>query len=165
MKSRFDDYIQLYNADLTRLCISLCGDKSEAEDLLQDTWLKALKNYKKYDVTKPFDKWLFSICVNTYKNKINSAFFSKRKCFQNEEEERLFFSSIEDITPDNREDYLELHKAIRSLSKKHRTVIVLYYFKDYSIKDISQILNISAGTVKSRLSTARSHIKRRFTNE
>lgn len=165
MKSRFDDYIQLYNGDLTRLCISLCGYKSEAEDLLQDTWLKALKHYNKYDATKPFDKWLYSICVNTYKNTINSAFFRKRKCFQNDEEERLFFSSIEDITEDNREDYLELHKAIRSLSKNHRIVIVLYYFKDYSIKDISQIMNIPTGTVKSRLSTARSQIKRRLTNE
>ncbi len=165
MKSRFDGYIQLYNADLTRLCISLCGDKSEAEDLLQDTWLKALKHYNKYDVTKPFDKWLYSICVNTYKNSINSAFFRKRKCFQNDEEERLFFSSIEDIADDNREDYLELHKAIRSLSKNHRIIIVLYYFKDYSIKDISQIMNIPTGTVKSRLSTARSQIKRRLTNE
>lgn len=53
MKSQFNDYIQRYNIDLTRLCISLCGNMGDAEDLLQDTWLKALKNYDKYDSTKP----------------------------------------------------------------------------------------------------------------
>ena len=165
MKSQFNDYIQRFNVDLTRLCFSLCGNESDAEDLLQDTWLKALKHYNKYDDSKPFDKWLYSICVNTYKNTLSSAFFKKRKCFKNDEEERIFFNSIADVTDDNREAYIELHKAIRSLSKKHRIVIVLYYFKDYSITEIARITNIPEGTVKSRLSTARSQIKRRLTNE
>ena len=165
MKSQFNDYIQRYNADLTRLCISLCGNMSDAEDLLQDTWLKALKNYDKYDSTKPFDKWLYSICVNTYKNTVNSAFFKKRKCFQTDEEQRVFFSSIADVTLDNKDEYIQLHNAICALSKKHRIVIVLYYFKDYSVAEISQIINIPTGTVKSRLSSARAEIKRRLTNE
>ncbi len=165
MNQDINNYIQQYNADLTRLCVSLCGNIHESEDLLQDTWLKALKHYSKYDSSKPFDKWLYSICVNTYKNMRNSAFFKKRKCFKNDEEERIFFNSIADITENNFDDYVELHKAICLLSKKHRITVVLYYFKDYTITEISQIMNVPAGTVKSRLSAARSEIKRRLTNE
>lgn len=165
MKSEFNEYIQRYNADLTRLCISLCGNMTDAEDLLQDTWLKAMKFYQKYDKSKPFDKWLYSICVNTYKNTLNSAFLKKRKSFHSDEEEKEFFNSIPQITDSTKEDYLELHKAVSSLSKKQRIVIVLYYFKDYSVTEISQIINIPAGTVKSRLSSARAELKRRLTYE
>lgn len=165
MKSEFNNYIERYNVDLTRLCVSLCGNISDAEDLLQDTWLKALRHYNKYDKVLPFDKWLYSICVNTYKNSVNSAFLKKRKLFQNDEEERLFFSSITEVNDSTIEDYVELHKAISSLSKKHRIVVVLYYFKDYSIKEISQIIGVPVGTVKSRLAVSREEIKRRLTNE
>lgn len=77
----------------------------------------------------------------------------------------MFFSSIADVTLDNKDEYIELHKAIHTLSKKHRIVIALYYFKDYSVTEISQIMNIPTGTVKSRLSCARAEIKRRLTNE
>lgn len=165
MKSEFNNYIERYNADLTRLCVSLCGNISDAEDLLQETWLKALRYYKKYDRAFPFDKWLFSICVNTYKNSMNCAFLKRRKLFQNDEEERLFFFSIPEVNDNTIDDYIELHKAISSLSKKHRIVIVLYYFKDYSIREISQIIGIPVGTVKSRLAVAREELKRRLTNE
>ena len=165
MKSEFNNYIRRYNTDLTRLCVSLCGNISDAEDLLQDTWLKALRYYKKYDRELPFDKWLFSICVNTYKNSMNSAFLKRRKLFQNDEEERLFFSSIPEANDSTIDNYVELHKAISLLSKKHRIVVVLYYFKDYSIREISQIIGIPVGTVKSRLSVAREELKRRLTNE
>lgn len=165
MKYEFENYIQRFNADLTRLCISLCGNISDAEDLLQDTWLKAFKHYKKYDTNKPFDKWLYSICVNTYKNSISSAFVKKQKLFKNNEEKQLFFASIPEVNDNTIDDYIELHKAISSLSKKHRIVIVLYYFKDFSVKEISQIINIPVGTVKSRMAVAREEIKRRLIYE
>lgn len=165
MKYEFENYINRYNADLTRLCVSLCGNIPDAEDLLQDTWLKVFRHYKRYDRNKPFDKWLFSICVNTYKNSINSAFIKKQKLFKNEEEKRLFFASIPEVNDNTIDDYAELHKAISSLSKKHRIVIVLYYFKDFSVNEISQIVNIPVGTVKSRLAVAREEIKRRLIYE
>lgn len=165
MKYEFENYIQRYNADLTRLCISLCGNISDAEDLLQDTWLKALRHYNKYDKNKPFDKWLYSICVNTYKNSISSAFVKRQKQFKNDEEKQLFFTSIPEVNDNNIDNYIELHNAISSLSKKNRIVIVLYYFKDFSVKEISQIINIPVGTVKSRLASAREEIKRRLIYE
>lgn len=165
MKCELENYIQRYNADLTRLCVSLCGNISDAEDLLQETWLKAFRHYNKYDKSKPFDKWLYSICVNTYKNTINTAFVKKRKLFKSDEEERLFFSSIPQVSDNTIEDYIELHKAISALSKKHRIVIVLHYFKDFSVTEISQLINIPVGTVKSRMAVARKEIKRRLNNE
>lgn len=124
-----------------------------------------MRHYKRYDKTKPFDKWLFSICVNTYKNVLNSAYRRLQYYFSSSEESDTFFNSIPEIDNTNRDDYYELHSAIKNLSKKKRTVIVLYFFKDYSISDIAEILNVPEGTVKSRLSAAKSDIRRMMTNE
>lgn len=164
MNQKFEMYIQKYSGDLSRLCMSLCGNKTDAEDLFQDTWLKAIRHYKKYNPENPFDKWLFAICVNTYKNILNSASRRKAYTFQTEEEQIRFFNAIPEITEENKNDYYQLHKAILSLPKKQKIVIVLYYFKDYSIKEIAEITNIPEGTVKSRLSTAKKFIKRRLLN-
>ena len=165
MKDEFKVYTERYSADLSRFCMSLCGSKAEAEDLFQETWLKAMRSYDKFDSSKPFDKWLYSICVNTYKNVLKSACRKLQYCFKTSEESDSFFNSIPEIDENNREDYYELHAAVRSLGKKKRTVIVLYYFESYSVSEIAEILGIPEGTVKSRLAAARAEIKRRMTNE
>lgn len=165
MNCNFDDYIKRYSLDLTRLCLSLCKSRADADDLFQDTWIKAMKNYSKYDNTLPFDKWLFAICVNTYKNNLKLAFNRKKLLFSNDEEKNYFLNSIPDVTSENSDDYIMLHTAIQELNKNQRIIISLFYFKDYSIKEISEILKIPEGTVKSRLHLAKSALKRRMCYE
>lgn len=164
MNSELEKMAERYSADLTRLCLSLCGNPADAEDLFQDTWLKAARHYHRYCPDKPFDKWLFTICVNTYKNSLKTAYRRKRFCFRSVEEQEAFFAAIPDAAEKHREEYQELHEAIGSLSKKQRTVIALYYFKDYGVKEVAQILRIPEGTVKSRLSSAKTVLKRRLQN-
>lgn len=161
----FENYIQLYSTDLTGLCISLCGNKDEAEDLFQETWYKAMKNYSKYNNSYPFDKWLYSICVNTYKNTLRLFYNKNKASFKTEEEKRIFFNSIPDTDEGDSWQYFELHKIIFELPKKQRMVVILRYFKDYTTKEISEILNVPQGTVKSRLHSAKAYIKRRLENE
>ncbi|MCH5304269.1 MAG: sigma-70 family RNA polymerase sigma factor [Ruminococcus sp.] len=161
----FEKYISEYSADLTRLCISLCGNITDAEDLFQDTWYKAMKNYTRYNPEKSFEKWIYSICVNTYKDSLRLFYNKRRVFFKTEEDKTDFLNSIPDSSPDNSEDYLELHTAINTLPKKQKVVIVLYYFKDYSLNEISEMLNVPLGTVKSRLNLAKSNLRRRLNNE
>lgn len=165
MDCNFNDYITKHSLDLTRLCLSLCGNRADADDLFQETWVKAIKNYSKYDPALPFDKWLFAICANTYKNNLKLAFNRKNMSFANEEEKMRFLNSIPDISYENSEDYIMLDTAIQKLDKKRRIVLVMFYFKDYSIKEISQILKIPEGTVKSRLHSAKTELKRRMSYE
>lgn len=162
MDCNFNEYITKHSLDLTRLCLSLCGNRADADDLFQDTWFKAMKNYSKYNKTLPFDKWLFAICVNTYKNNLKLAFNRRNVSFADDEEKTRFINSIPDISGENSDDYIMLHTAIQRLDKKRRIVLLLFYFKDYSIKEISEILKIPEGTVKSRLYSAKSELKRRM---
>lgn len=161
----FDNYIAQYSADLTRLCISLCGNVHDAEDLFQNTWYKAIKNFKQYDFDAPFDKWLYSICVNCYRDSVRLFFRSRQARFSSNEEKDEFLNSIPDISPPDRDEYLELHAAVSKLPVKQKTVLVLRYYKDYSYKEISEMLGISEGTVKSRLNTAKRNLKRRLNYE
>lgn len=150
----FHEIVRCYEKDLSKLCISLCRNSAEAEDLYQETWLKVLRHYNQYDSRKDFDKWLFAICVNTFKNMRTASAKRHEVLFGSEEEENFYIASIPsaDVPHDV---YLSLYDAVKKLPQKQRMVIVLRYFKDYSEKDIAEILNIPAGTVKSRLNKAK----------
>lgn len=151
------EYVRLYEKDLSRLCLSLCRNCAEAEDLYQETWVKVLRHFDRYDKSRPFDKWLFAICVNTFKNLRTAADRRHAHAFASEEEARFYIASIPAAdTP--HEVYLTLYDAISKLPEKQRVVVVLRYFKDYSEKDIAEILKIPVGTVKSRLHKAKAFL-------
>lgn len=158
---QINDYIEKYQRSLSRLCCNLCGNYADADDLFQETWLKVLKYFDKYDNSRDFEKWLFAICINTYKNNCCSAFNRKNINFSTTDEKDIFLSSIPDKEIKN-EKYKELIKIIKELPEKYKIVLALRYFNDYSEKDVSEILEIPVGTVKSRLNKAKKLIKRRF---
>ena len=161
---RIQEYINLYGRDLTRLCLSLCNQKSDAEDLYQATWEKAIKNLRRYNSEKPFDKWLFTLCVNTYKDSVKSAFRKKIINFNKTEDLEITLNSIpETVAPVD--EFITLHQALKKLSPDKRQAVALYYFKDYSTKEVAEILNIPEGTVKSRLNSARQDLRKELNNE
>lgn len=152
-----DKYIEQYGRRLYGLCVTLCKNKYDAEDLYQDTWLKVVKYIDKYNNEYDFEPWLARICVNTYKNTlrrfINSPIFNG---FKNEQEKE---NIINKIAQKQDEDYSDLHKAIDKLPEKFRIVVILFYFEGMDIKMTSKVIGIPEGTVKSRLSKARSMLK------
>ncbi len=165
MKKHFEKYISDYGVALTKLCLSLTNNSNDAKDLYQTTWEKAMKKYRLYDKSKPFDKWLYSICVNAYRDEMRRYERKKLLNFSSKEEHQLFLDSIsyEDV---DRDEYISLYEAMKKLKPDHKEVIVLFYFNDYSIEELSELLSIPEGTVKSRLHTAREKIRKElFENE
>ncbi len=166
INDEIDNYIALYRYDLGRLCYNLCRNMPDAENLYQETWLKAIEHIKQYKKDKPFDKWLYSICVNTYKESLRKKKREANIDFQSNEEKDLFLSAIPDINDTELSRMGELYDAINKLPPKYSTVIILKYISEYSELEIAQILKIPAGTVKSRLYKARNLLKRSlFDNE
>lgn len=80
-----DQYIRTYGKRLYGLCLSLCANIHEAEDLYQDTWLKVLQNIAQYDKDQPFEPWLTQICVNLYRNRLRRLMRSPFISFANDE--------------------------------------------------------------------------------
>ncbi|MGN0452498.1 MAG: RNA polymerase sigma factor [Ruminococcus sp.] len=158
------EYIEAYGKELSRLCVSLCSGRQDAEDLYQITWEKVIKGIKGYDSTKPFDKWLWSVCVNAHRDMMKNSFRRRVLAFDKSEELEKLLSSIPDKSKDM-DEYIALHNAINRLPLPKRQVIALYYFKDLSTAELSEILGIPEGTVKSRLKAARDQIRKELFDE
>lgn len=158
-----DQYIQSYGKRLYGLCMFLCANSYEAEDLYQETWLKVLKNFAKYDTSKDFEPWLTTICVNTYRNTLRRIAKSPVfNAFSTTEEKEQMINSVP--APEGK-DYSALHAAIEQLPEKLRLTVLLFYFRDMDTNSTASVLGIPPGTVRSRLNKARNLLKEVLTDE
>lgn len=151
-----DQFIRQYGKRLYGLCLSLCANTFEADDLYQDTWLQVLKHISLYDQNRAFEPWLTKICVNTYRNTLRRLGRSPLLNFRTNEEKDALLCAIP--VPEN-PDYSELYEAIDKLPEKLRLAVILFYFQDMDTAATAQALGIPEGTVKSRLSKARKRLK------
>lgn len=158
-----DQYIRQYGKRLYGLCMTLCANSHEAEDLYQDTWLKVIKSISQYDPNREFEPWLTKICVNTYRNSLrrllNSPIFNG---FSNDKEKEDVFNRLQTVET---KDYSPLYEAIDRLPDKHRTTVILFYFQEMDVASTAQILGVPPGTVKSRLNKARQLLKEALIDE
>lgn len=158
-----DSYIRQYGKRLYGLCVTLCANRAEADDLYQETWLKVVKNFSQYDTNREFEPWLTQICVNSYRNSLRrllrSPIFDGFSSVQEKD------ASLENLPAEETPDYSELHSAIDHLSPKLRMVVILYYFEEMDVASVAEILKIPPGTVKSRLNKARKNLKEALTGE
>ena len=151
-----DQYIRKYGKRLYGLCMTLCADKHEADDLYQDTWVKVLKRFDTYDPSRDFEPWLTRLCVNTYRDRLRRLSRSPFLNFSSNETKEAFLLTA---TAPEVEDYSDLYAAIDQLPEKLRLTIILFYFQDMDIEKTAQTLGIPTGTVKSRLHKARIQLK------
>ena len=151
-----DQYIRKYGKRLYGLCMTLCADKHEADDLYQDTWVKVLKRFDTYDPSRDFEPWLTRLCVNTYRDRLRRLSRSPFLNFSSNETKEAFLLTA---TAPEKEDYSDLYTAIDQLPEKLRLTIILFYFEDMDIEKTAQTLGIPTGTVKSRLHKARIQLK------
>ena len=151
-----DQYIRKYGKRLYGLCMTLCADKHEADDLYQDTWVKVLKRFDTYDPSRDFEPWMTRLCVNTYRDRLRRLSRSPFLNFSSNETKDAFLLTA---TAPEKEDYSDLYAAIDQLPEKLRLTIILFYFEDMDIEKTAQTLGIPTGTVKSRLHKARIQLK------
>lgn len=151
-----DQYIRQYGKRLFGLCMTLCADPYEAEDLYQETWLKVVRNISRYDPARGFEPWLTKICVNTYRNTLRRIARSPVLSFRDTREKDTMMQSV---PAPEKKDYEPLYEAVRNLPEKMRLTVVLFYFEDMDIRSAAEVLGVPPGTVKSRLSKARKLLK------
>ncbi|MDD3486945.1 MAG: RNA polymerase sigma factor [Candidatus Moranbacteria bacterium] len=146
-----DDYLKpIYN-----FTYRLVGDKDTAEDLTQDTFVKAWKNLDRFDRSKSFKTWLFAIAKNT-----TYDWFKKKKeisfsCFSDEEGNNPIenISSGEDLPDEILERSglaEEMEKVLQKLPVHYRAILLLRYKEEFSLHEIAEILDEPYNTVKSR---------------
>lgn len=158
-----DAYIQQYGRRLFGLCLHLCADRQDAEDLYQECWLKVMAHLDRYDPERDFEPWLTAICVNLYRSRLRrlarSPIFDG---FSTAEEKNELFQQV---PAPEQEDHSEVREAVDRLPEKLRLVVLLYYFEDMDVDSTAKLLKIPAGTVKSRLSKARALLREVLNDE
>ena len=136
-----------------RLSYLLLGDPDDAEDIAQETFLRAWNHLKRFDLTRPLRPWLLSIASNLASNRRRSAarhLSALTRAFRNEPASSI---SIEEKSMRHMEAS-HLWKAVQTLSMPEQQIVYLRYFLDLSVAETAEVLNIPEGTVKSRLSRA-----------
>lgn len=152
-KEEFCTYIRQYKLDLYRFAKSILGNEVDVEDAISETILKAYANKDQLKDKKKIKAWLLKIQVNEcYK------ILRKQKRFVFCESLEKYSSSYEQEFIDSKEG--EIGQYINKLRPKLRMVVGLYYYEDLTVYEISKILGISEGTVKSRLSRGREKLKK-----
>lgn len=163
-----DLFIEKYKTPLYKLCVSLHRNNTNAEDLFQDTWIKAFKYMNDFDRSKNFEPWLFTIAINLYKDNYRKVkrWFSKSIDFFDTNENALIIDNIKSTTYlpeesyDKCENKQQLQNAINNLKDEFKIVIILFYYNGLKQKEISEILEIPVGTIKSRLNKAKNLLKK-----
>jgi RNA polymerase sigma-70 factor (ECF subfamily) len=141
---------------LRRFARALTGDPALADDLVQDCVERALVKSHLYDPSRPLRTWLYAVLRNLY---ISGLRRSGRSTIVKAVEELV---DGEDSVPPEQEHGLSagsITEALDRLSPQHREVIVLVGLEEMSYRDVSEILGVPLGTVMSRLSRAREHLR------
>lgn len=149
-----DVLIRRYESSLFNLCIKLTLNRSDAEDLYQQMWLKALK--KTHACSRSFKNWMYTICLNTYKDIYRRSKYKEMIGVQAESAMVLAVDAVSAETAAIRNlTKQQLIERINKLKDKHRIVLILYYFEGLEYKECAEVLGIPIGTVKSRLNAAK----------
>ena len=133
---------------LLALC---CGNKSDADDLAQDTLVKAYLSLTGYQDKGRFRSWLFKIAHNTFLHHM-----ARQRTTESIDEARTLVSNT---AADSSFEHQDLYMALRALPPKERSAITLFYLNGYSINDIAKITDASEGAVKTQLSRGRDKLK------
>jgi RNA polymerase sigma-70 factor, ECF subfamily len=136
-----------------RLSYLLLGDPDDAQDVAQETFLRAWNHLRRFDPARPLRPWLLSIAANLASNRRRSAgryLAALTRAFRNEPAPS---ASTEEKSVRHMEAS-ELWKAVRTLNVPDQQIIYLRYFLDLPVTETAEVLKVAEGTVKSRLSRA-----------
>lgn len=147
-KAYFVELIQENKASFYRLSKSIIGNEADIQDAISETIIKAYTNIHKLKSIDSFKPWVMKMLVNEC-----YSILKKRKKLELTDD----FTAFEGSYEDENEDHLTFY--INQLEDEFKSVVILFYYEDISIRDIGRILNISEGTVKSRLSRAKAKLK------
>lgn len=162
-QAAFGVIVGRYQDRIYNLCVHLLGNSSEAEDMAQATFLKAYRNLGRFQLQAALYTWLYRIAVNTCLDHLRRPLFESifRRSATGEEIVLDHPSSAPSPEKnfDNRQLHVALQKALGKLSPKLRAVIVLKEIEGLAYEEIATTLEVSIGTVKSRISRARRELQ------
>ena len=160
----FNELVERYQRRLLNFVYRTIGDRERAEDLVQEVFIRVHRHLRRFDQSKKFSTWIYTIASNLAKNELRNRSRSPLVLFQTikknwEADHRPLQFEDRHQRPDDlfRKRHLRelVQWAVRQLPNHHRTVFVLRELEGKTYEEIAEITGCNLGTVKSRLNRAR----------
>jgi RNA polymerase sigma-70 factor, ECF subfamily len=165
----FAEIVEIYSNSIFQLGYRMLGNRHEAEDIAQEAFIRAYVNIKSFNQDLKFSTWLFRIATNLCIDRIRKK---KPDYYLDAEvsgtDGLTMYSQLPSNSPlpENELESLELQetvqKEILKLPEKYRSVIVLKYMEELSLNEISEILDMPLGTVKTRIHRGREALRQQL---
>jgi len=162
---QFHDLVKRYEQKLYNFSLRMCRDHSDAEDMVQETFLNVFKYLKDFRYESKFKNWLYKVAASTCIKKRRKSKFAPEQELSLDEFRPSDEAELPDQVPEwalmpldqllNEELAGAINRGILSIPKKYRMVIVLRDIEGFSTAETAQILNLSPANVKVRLHRAR----------
>lgn len=155
-KGREEAYRQIveeYGNRLLRTCYLILRDREEAEDVVQETFIKVFQKLETFKENSRLYTWIYTIALNLSRDRLR-----KKQDTLTIQDEWVGNNDVESHV-EMSIDREVLRKELFEINSLYREVLVLFYFEDFSIKEISNLLNEKEGTIKSKLSRGRNILK------
>ena len=149
MRMQTEVLVKKYQQNMFAAALSACKDSQDAEDAVQEALLAYHTSGKEFESEEHIRAWLLRVAINKAKN-MRMSFWKKHKVSLEDYMESISFET---------EQESGLFEAVMELPEKYRVVLHLYYYEDYSIREIGKILRRTENTVKSQLSRGRAMLK------
>lgn len=159
----FEYLFNRYREAIRRLFVARLGGVNDADDLLQETFIKVYINIARYSPEYTFGQWVYTIARNTFVD------FMRRKQDEESIDERFTSPAATSPTPEerviNQQQRTQFEVYLDRLTPRYRQLIVMRFFDELSYEEIAQKLNLPMGTVKTQIHRARSKMCRMIENE
>ena len=151
-KKYYAELVSKYIDNIYRVALNSCSCREDAEDATQNAFMKLLNCDKEFKTDEDVKRWLIRVVINECHNIFRSSWNKKT-------------ISLEEITVENgcaMTDNIELIDILQKLPANYRQILYLYYFEEYSIKEISKITGKSESGIQNTLMRARKCFKEKY---
>lgn len=164
-QAAFNEIIQRYHKNVYRLAYKFTNGSTDAQDVAQDTFLRAYENLLKYPKEVNLKPWLLTICTNLCRNRAKKKKSYNFSQLENTEDDRTYEERIQSRgqnphqIAEKDESALTVKEAVERLPEKYQVVIQLRYIEDLSYNEIAETLNLPINTVKVHLNRAKKYLE------
>ena len=170
-QNAFADIVSLYQSRLYQVCYRMLGNKQEAEDITQEAFVRAYINLHTFDQKRKFSTWLYRIATNLCIDRIRKKkpdYYLDAAVAGTEGLTMYSQVAINEKLPVEKVEEMELQERVQyeisRLPEKYRMIIVLKYIEELSLQEISEIVDMPIGTVKTRLHRGREALRKQLKN-
>ncbi|MDY0407132.1 RNA polymerase sigma factor SigW [Virgibacillus sp. 179-BFC.A HS] len=168
-QSAFEEIVAFFQNKIYQHCYRMLGNAHEAEDIAQEAFIRAYVNIHSYDEKRKFSTWLFRIATNLTIDRLRKRkpdYYLDAQVKGTDGLNMYSQLAADERLPEEQVQDMELQswisQEIAKLPAKYRSIIMLRYLEEFSLQEISDILDIPLGTVKTRIHRGREALRKKL---